>query len=76
MNRVTLTKFKDETYWWNLMQDESPVMYNTMLSKGMWLYNISLEEITRAIRMMKESDDNVAVFDNRHFVCTRNTKTL
>lgn len=75
MNRIILTRFKDNTYWWNLMKDETPVMYNAMLSKGMWLYNIPLTEITRAVTMMNETKDNVAVFDNRHFVCTRNTLT-
>ena len=74
--RITLTRYKDETYYWNLMQDELPVSYNVMLSKGLWLYNIPLEQITYAVTRMREKNDDVAVFDNKRYLCTRNTRDL
>lgn len=74
--RITLNKYKDDTYYWNLMQDELPVSYNVMLSKGLWLYNIPLQEIIYAVERMREKNNDIAVFDDKRYVCTRSTKEL
>jgi hypothetical protein len=71
----TLTKFKDNTFYWNFMGNRLPMDQCSAKAYGLWNEQIPQKEFDAAILEMNVTGRDVALFDEKYkaFLTTRST---